>query len=154
MKSSYIPTIILSLTLCNISAHSKDMCEKGEGFKKPTVRAFNGALCGIKPIAAWAEKNCANTPGYVDSQCHKKAKAVLGNTDIASLTARSTGNEQTIEEILRNSSVTEEDRRLLRKSGIVPPPPTELPPPPVFGAQDNTPKKKPDYAPPSIPQKE
>ena len=132
MKSSYIPTIILSLSLCNISAHSKDMCEKGEGFKKPTVRAFNGVLCGIKPIAAWAEKNCANATGYVTSQCHKKAQAVLGNMDINALTASSTGDEQSIEEILRNSStITEEDSKLLRKSGIIPPPPTRKVPPPV-----------------------
>jgi len=132
MKTSYISTIILSLSLCNISAHSKDMCEKREGFKKPTVRAFNGILCGIKPIAAWAEKNCANATGYATSQCHKKAKAVLGNTDINALTAGSTGNEQSIEEILRSSpAITGEDSKLLRKSGIIPPPPTDKFPPPV-----------------------
>lgn len=134
MKFKYLVFTALSFSLVGTQVYAKtsSLCEKGTAFKK-TLRSLNGVLCSIKPIAAWAEKNCSSVPDYKDSKCHTNAVKTLGGTNPGSIIKESSGIEKSVKDILRLSKVKFSDKelQLMKQAGeeVPPPPPTDLPPP-------------------------
>lgn len=57
---------------------AKNVCEKGSGLSKITIRSGNGIACKNKVVAALATMKCGKRADFAGSHCGQNAKHALG----------------------------------------------------------------------------
>jgi hypothetical protein len=69
-------------TLVSSSSGGSLICRKADAFRKQySVRSFNGSLCAVDYVAAFAELQCKGISDFTGSQCDRTAEKTLKGAD-------------------------------------------------------------------------